>query len=172
MSQNTSNKMTPRKDVLQGNLNAEGLTIGVVTARFNAQVTEKLEAGAIDALKKMGCTMIQAVRVPGAFEVPLASKTLIDSGCDGVVALGAIIRGETTHYDYVCSAVERGCTELAIRSGKPVGFGILTTENDEQAHDRAGGKHGNKGAEAAEVVVELIRLGEIIRDSGERNDLR
>lgn len=144
--------------ILQGEWNAEGLKIGVVTARFNSEVTERLEEGALNALKEMGCPDIRPVRVPGAFEVPLAAKALLDAGCDGVVALGAVIRGETTHYDYVCSSVERGCTELQLKTGKPVGFGILTTENDEQAMERAGGKHGNKGAEAAQVVVEMIRL--------------
>jgi 6,7-dimethyl-8-ribityllumazine synthase len=144
-------------NVLQGEWDGAGLKIGVVTARFNSEVTEKLEEGALRELRELG-TEIVAVRVPGAFEVPLAAKALLDAGCDGVVALGAVIRGETSHYDYVCSAVERGCTELQLRTGKPVGFGILTTDNDEQAMDRAGGKHGNKGAESAQVVVEMIRL--------------
>lgn len=146
--------------ILQGAWDASGLKIGVVTARFNSEVTYKLEEGALKALKEMGCAEsdIRAVRVPGAFEVPLAAKALLDAGCHGVVALGAVIRGETSHYDYVCTSVERGCTELQLRSGKPVGFGILTTDNDEQALDRAGGRHGNKGAEAAQVVVEMISL--------------
>ena len=142
----------------QGEMKADGLKIGVVTARFNHEVTYKLEAGALKALEEMGCKSIRAVRVPGAFEIPLAAKHLLDAGYDAVVALGAVIRGETTHYDYVCSAVERGCTELQLVSGKPVAFGVLTTENDEQALDRAGGKHGNKGAEAAQVAVEMVRL--------------
>lgn len=144
----------------QGARDARGLKIGVVTARFNPEITERLEAGALQALKEMGIAGddLWAVRVPGAFEVPLAAKALLDAGCDGVVALGAVIRGETTHYDSVCSAVERGCTELQLRTGKPVGFGILTTENDEQALERAGGQHGNKGSEAAQVVVEMVRL--------------
>jgi len=145
-------------DIWQGEWDGSGLKIGVVTARFNSEVTEKLEAGALRELKEMGCKDVIAVRVPGAVEVPLAAKALLEAGCDGVVALGAVIRGETSHYDYVCSSVERGCTELQLRTGKPVGFGILTTEDDEQAMDRAGGKHGNKGAECAQVVVEMIRL--------------
>jgi 6,7-dimethyl-8-ribityllumazine synthase len=144
--------------VLQGEWDASGLKIGVVTARFNSEVTEKLEEGALRELKEMGCKEIVAVRVAGAVEVPLAAKWLLDAGCDGVVALGAVIRGETSHYDYVCSSVERGCTELQLRTGRPVAFGILTTENEEQALDRAGGKHGNKGAECAQVTVEMVRL--------------
>lgn len=101
---------------------------------------------------------VYAVRVPGAVEIPLACQALFDKGCDGVVALGAVIRGETSHYDYVCTSVERGVTTLMLDYKKPIGFGVLTTENDEQALDRAGGKHGNKGAEAAEVVIEMIGL--------------
>jgi 6,7-dimethyl-8-ribityllumazine synthase len=156
---------TSQKNDLQ---NAKGLKIGVVTARWNPDVTDKLEEGALSALREMGCTEsdIRAVSVPGCFEVPLAVKALLEVGCDGVIALGAVIRGETTHYDYVCSSVERGCTELQLRFGKPVGFGILTTENDEQAHDRAGGKHGNKGAECARVVVEMVRLLDSINSTG------
>ena len=144
--------------ISQGEHDGKGLKVGVVTARFNPEVTEKLEQGALKKLEELGCEDIQAVRVPGAFEIPLAAKAMLDAGFDAVVALGAIIRGETSHYDYVCSAVERGCTELQIRTGKPVAFGVLTTENDDQALDRAGGRHGNKGAEAAEVAVEMVRL--------------
>lgn len=146
------------------NLSAKGLRVGIVTARFNSNVTYKLEEGAREELLKLGIAPddIAQVRVPGAFEVPLAVKALLQTGCDGVVALGAVIRGETTHYDYVCSSVERGCTQTQLETGKPIGFGILTTENEEQAFDRAGGKHGNKGAEAAQVTVEMIRLLELI----------
>lgn len=149
-------------NILQGTWNAEGLKIGVVTARFNSEVTEKLEEGALRALQEMACQEVRAVRVAGAFEIPLAAKALLDAGCDGVVALGAVIRGETSHYDFVCAAVERGCTELQLQSGKPVAFGVLTTENEEQALERAGGRHGNKGAEAAQVAVEMVRLLKMI----------
>lgn len=136
------------------------IKIGVVTARFNREVTEKLERGAMEALEKAGLksSQIKAVTVPGAFEVPLAAKALIEGGCDGVVALGAVIRGDTSHYDYVCEAVERGCSSLQLLTGRPVAFGILTTDNEEQAHARAGGVHGNKGFEAAEVALEMVRL--------------
>jgi 6,7-dimethyl-8-ribityllumazine synthase len=143
---------------LQGKWDATGLKVGIVTARFNSEVTELLEKGALGELEQLGCSEIKAVRVAGAFEIPLAAKALLDAGCDGVVALGAVIRGETTHYDYVCAAVERGCSDLMLKYGKPVGFGVLTTENDDQAMARAGGKHGNKGAEAAQVTVEMIQL--------------
>jgi 6,7-dimethyl-8-ribityllumazine synthase len=157
MSRNSSYIQLPQ-------LSAKGLRIGIVTGRFNLGVTEKLETGAREELLKLGADPdnITQVRVPGAFEIPLAAKALLEAGCDGVVALGAVIRGETTHYDYVCSAVERGCTETSLQLGKPIGFGILTTENEEQAYDRAGGKHGNKGAEAAQVTVEMARLLSVI----------
>lgn len=101
---------------------------------------------------------ILALRVPGAVEIPLACQALFDKGCDGVVALGCVIRGETSHYDYVCTSVERGVTTLMLEYKKPIGFGVLTTENDDQAMDRAGGKHGNKGADCAQVVHEMIGL--------------
>ncbi len=157
--------MSKKTDILQGAWDAAGLTIGVVTARFNSEVTEKLEMGAINELTEMGCKQIRAVRVAGAVEVPLAAKWLLEDGCDAVVALGAVIRGETSHYDYVCSSVERGVTELQLQTGKPVAFGILTTDNDEQALARAGGKHGNKGAECAQVAVEMVRLNQMIKSA-------
>jgi len=134
--------------------------IGVVTAKFNSEVTDKLEAGALATLRELGCSEsnIVAVKVPGAFEIPLAVQALLSGGCDAVVALGAVIRGDTSHYDYVCNAVERGCSELQLKYHKPVAFGVLTTDTDEQALDRAGGKHGNKGAEAAQVAIEMVNL--------------
>jgi len=131
--------------------------VGVVTARFNSEVTDKLEAGALGYLEGTGLA-VMAVKVPGAVEIPLACKALFDAGCTGVVALGAVIRGETSHYDYVCNSVERGITALMLEYNRPIGFGVLTTENEEQAMDRAGGKHGNKGEEAAQVVLEMMGL--------------
>ncbi|MBX7230887.1 MAG: 6,7-dimethyl-8-ribityllumazine synthase [Bdellovibrionales bacterium] len=135
-------------------------SIGIVTARFNFEVTQKLEAGAHSKLQEMGVTpdSIHLVRVPGSYEIPLAAKWLLASGCDGVVALGAVIRGDTSHYDYVCQSVERGCTTLQLETGCPVVFGVLTTENEEQAHARAGGSMGNKGSEASEVLMEMLNL--------------
>jgi 6,7-dimethyl-8-ribityllumazine synthase len=134
------------------------LRIAVVTARFNDEITSKLEDGAFDLLEEIGAEIL-SVKVPGAIEIPLAVQALFDRKIiDGVVALGCVIRGDTSHYDYVCQSVERGCSELMLQYKKPVGFGILTTENEEQAHARAGGEHGNKGYEAAQVVVEMIGL--------------
>ncbi len=142
------------------------LKIGIVTARFNSEITEKLELGAREALikAKLDSSQVKVVRVPGAIEIPLAVKALLEAGYDGVVALGAVIRGETSHYDYVCNSVERGCSQLMLDFGRPVGFGVLTTENDEQAMARAGGKHGHKGFEAAQVVLEMIETLKEIRN--------
>lgn len=136
------------------------LKIGIVTARFNSEITEKLEEGALQFFDSLETSDIEVlvVKVPGAVEIPVTCQTLFDIGCDGVVALGAVIRGETSHYDYVCNSVERGITELMLAYNRPIGFGVLTTENEEQALDRCGGKHGNKGAEAAQVVMEMIGL--------------
>ena len=131
--------------------------IGVVTSRFNSEITEKLEEGAIGYLESCGAKIF-AVRVPGAVEIPLAAQALLDKGCDGVVVCGAVIRGDTSHYDLVCNSVERGIAQLMLAYKKPIGFGVITTENDQQAEDRAGGKHGNKGQEAAQVTIEMIGL--------------
>jgi 6,7-dimethyl-8-ribityllumazine synthase len=134
--------------------------IAVVAARFNHEVTDKLLNGCVERLKESGFSSEKVVvyRVPGAFEIPLIAQALLEQGVRGVVALGAVIRGDTTHYDYVCASVERGCTELQLKFGKPVVFGVLTTENEEQAFDRVGGSHGHKGRDAADTVIEMIEL--------------
>lgn len=134
------------------------LKIGIVTAQFNSEITERLEAGACSTLLAAGVELV-TVQVPGAIEIPLACQALLlDCNCDGVVALGAVIRGETSHYDYVCSSVERGITQLMLEIRKPIGFGILTTENEEQAFARVGGVHGHKGIETAQVVLKMLQL--------------
>lgn len=132
------------------------MKIAVVVAEFNREVTEKLEAGALQALKASKVKHIHVSHVPGAYEIPLIAKAYLDKGVDAVIALGAVIRGETTHYDYVCGSVERGCTQLQLEYKKPVVFGVLTTENEEQAFDRVGGSHGHKGKEAAEVAIKMV----------------
>jgi len=149
------------------------LKIGVVTSRFNSDVTELLEKGALDYLSGLDQDIeILSIRVPGAVEIPLACQALLDQGCEGVIALGAVIRGETSHYDYVCTSVERGVTQLMLDYKKPIGFGVLTTENEEQALARAGGDHGNKGAECAEVVLEMIGLLESLGSSAQKANLK
>lgn len=140
------------------------LKIGIVTSRFNPEVTDRLEAGAKKTLEAAGVHIV-TIKVPGAIEIPAACQALLlHGGCDGVVALGAVIRGETSHYDYVCNSVERGISQLILETQKPIGFGILTTENDEQAMDRVGGAHGHKGVETAEVVLEMIATLRKIRE--------
>ena len=136
--------------------------IGIVTSRFNEEVTQLLLEGALEKLKEydIQLSQIESVSVPGAVEIPLAAQLLLRSGCHGVIALGAVIRGETTHYDYVCNSVERGCSQLALTENKPVIFGVLTTENDEQAMDRVGGRHGHKGKDAADTLIEMLGLVE------------
>lgn len=136
------------------------MIIGVVTAKFNSEITLELEKGAIATLKEAGLSdhQIWSVRVPGAVEIPLATKALFEKGCDAVVTLGAVIRGETAHFDYVCQSVERGVTTLMLELGKPIGFGVLTTENEDQAFARTIGHHGNKGSEAAITVLEMLEV--------------
>lgn len=134
--------------------------LGIVTSRFNDEVTSQLENGAVERLLELGAKEEQLLRlsVPGAVEIPVAAQALLKRGCMGVIALGAVIRGETAHFDYVCRSVERGCSNVALEFGRPVAFGVLTVDNDEQALERIGGRHGHKGREAAEVVVEMIQL--------------
>lgn len=142
------------------------MKIGVVTSKFNLEITEKLEHGALEYLQEQAELLdleLWAVRVPGAVEIPLACQALFAKGCQGVVALGAVIRGGTAHFEYVCQSVERALTELIIANEKPIGFGVLTVDNWEQAADRAGGKHGNKGQEAAQAVVEMLALLKTIK---------
>ncbi|OFZ12499.1 MAG: 6,7-dimethyl-8-ribityllumazine synthase [Bdellovibrionales bacterium RBG_16_40_8] len=136
--------------------------IGVVTSRFNDEITTKLLEGALNKLTELGMTteQILSVSVPGAYEIPLAAKWLLEKECAGIIALGAVIRGETSHYDYVCSAVERGCTTLQLEYGSPVVFGVLTTDNESQAINRIGGLHGHKGEDAAAILIEMLNLKE------------
>lgn len=144
--------------VLKSQVQSEILKIGVVVSKFNRQVTEKLEQGALETLKQSGVKHIFLTHVPGAIEIPLVTKKLIKQGCDGVVALGCVIRGETSHYEFVCNSVERGCLSLQLETGIPIGMGVLTTETSLQALERAGGKKGHKGSDAASVTLEMIGL--------------
>ena len=133
--------------------------VGIAVARFNDIVTSRLLEGARSLLARRGVppTHIEVMEVPGAFELPLAAQWLVDHAkCDGVVALGAVIRGTTSHYDHVCSAATSGLTNLQLSRGVPVGFGVLTCDTLEQAFDRAGGKLGNKGGETADTVLEML----------------
>lgn len=138
---------------------SEKKKIAIVTALFNEELTKKLEYGAVELLSQNDLQPYARVYVPGAVEIPLAVKALLEKkDCDGVVALGLVIRGETSHYDYVCNAVERGCSQLQLSYNKPVGFGVLTTENRGQAEARCGGTKGNKGEEAAQVTLDMLQV--------------
>ena len=148
-------------DVKTGKLNAQGRAFGIVVARFNDFVTGKLLEGAVDTLVRLGAAEddITVAWVPGAFEIPLAAEKLAAGGeVAAVICLGTVIRGQTPHFDYVAGQCAAGIAAAGQRTGVPVILGVLTTETMEQAIDRAGGKMGNKGAEAAEAAVEMADL--------------
>ena len=147
--------------IYEGKLIAQGIRVGIVAARFNEFIVSKLLSGCEDALVRHGVREedIAVAWVPGAFEIPLAALKLAQSGkYDAVIALGAVIRGSTSHYDYVCAEVSKGVAHAALESGVPVLFGVLTTDTIEQAIERAGSKAGNKGAECAQGAIEMVDL--------------
>jgi len=142
-------------------LDATGMRFAVVASRWNDLVTSRLLRGALECLERHGApaSSLATVRVPGSWEIPLAARKAARSGrFDAVVALGAIIRGETSHFDVLAAAVTQGLTDVSLETGIPVGLGVLTTETLDQALDRAGGKMGNKGAEAAEAAIEMVHV--------------
>ena len=146
---------------LEGKISAEGYRFGLVVSRFNDFISSKLVEGAVDALKRHGATEEQLlmVKVPGAFEIPLVAKKLAESGkVDAVICLGAVIRGSTPHFDYVAAEVSKGIAVVALDTKVPVAFGVLTTDNLEQAIERAGTKSGNKGWDAAMAAMEMVNL--------------
>ncbi|WP_096201039.1 6,7-dimethyl-8-ribityllumazine synthase [Bacillus sp. FJAT-45350] len=148
--------------VYEGNLVGSGLKVGIVVGRFNEFITSKLLGGAEDALKRHGVDEagIDVAWVPGAFEIPFAAKKMLDTNkYDAVITLGTVIRGATPHFDFVCSEVAKGVATLALQTGKPVIFGVLTTDTIEQAIERAGTKAGNKGWDAATAAIEMANLG-------------
>ena len=147
--------------ILEGKLLAKGMRVAIVVARFNEFITTKLLGGAEDTLLRHGCedTNITVVWVPGAFEIPFAAKKLAESKkYDAIICLGAVIRGATSHYDYVCAEVSKGVALVNMETGVPCAFGVLTTENIEQAVERAGTKAGNKGSDAAATAIEMVNL--------------
>ena len=147
--------------ILEGNVVAEGIKIGIVAARFNEFIVSKLVGGAQDACVRHGVKDedIDLAWVPGAFEIPVIAKKMAASGkYDAVICLGAVIRGATSHYDYVCNEVSKGVASVSLETGVPVMFGVVTTENIEQAIERAGTKAGNKGYDCAMGALEMIDL--------------
>jgi 6,7-dimethyl-8-ribityllumazine synthase len=147
--------------VIEGELVVRDLRFAVVTTRFNEFVVDSLLKGALDALRRHGATdkQIEIVRVPGAFDLPVAARKLATSRrYEALIALGAVIRGQTPHFDYVAGECASGLARIALESGVPIAFGVLTTDTMEQAVDRAGGKAGNKGADAALAALEMANL--------------
>lgn len=147
--------------ILEGQLIGKGKRFGIVVSRFNDFITEKLLGGAMDGLLRTGVkeSDIQVIKVPGAFEIPLAAKKVVQTGnYDAIICLGAVIRGATPHFDYVCAEVSKGVAQVSLDSGVPVIFGVVTTDSVEQAIERAGTKSGNKGWHAAISAVEMANL--------------
>ena len=152
--------------LLEGKVVArEGMKVGIVAARFNEFIVSKLVSGAVDGLVRHGVeeSNITTAWVPGAFEIPLIAQKMVQSGkYDAIIALGAVIRGSTSHYDYVCNEVSKGIAQVSMQTGTPVMFGVITTENIEQAIERAGTKAGNKGYDCALGAIEMVNLIEQI----------
>ena len=147
--------------IYEGKLVSEGIRVGIVAARFNEFIVSKLLSGCEDGLLRHGVRSedIAVAWVPGAFEIPLAAQAMAKSGkYDAVITLGAVIRGATSHYDYVCAEVSKGVANVSLNTGVPVLFGVITTENIEQAIERAGTKAGNKGYDCALSAVEMVNL--------------
>jgi 6,7-dimethyl-8-ribityllumazine synthase len=162
--------MTDEIQVYEGKLVAPtGARFAIAAARFNELIVDRLVEGAVDALRRHGVADgdISIAKVPGAFELPLLCQRLAASGkVDAVIALGAVIRGATPHFDYVCSSAASGCTSASTGTGVPVVFGVLTTDTIEQATERAGTKAGNKGADAAVAAIEMVSLGKRLGEAG------
>ncbi len=155
--------------VCEGQLDARGLRFALIASRFNSFVTERLLAGALDALQRTGAAEsdIEIVRVPGSWEMPAAAAVLArQQRFDAIICLGAVIRGETPHFDYIAAEAAKGLAQVSMETGVPVAFGVLTTNTLEQAIDRAGAKGGNKGYEAAMTAVEMANLLRSLRQSG------
>lgn len=151
---------------IQGSLIATGLKFAIVVARFNSFITDRLLEAAIDTLTRSGCdpASIDVVKVPGSWELALAVKTVAElKRHDAIIALGAVIRGDTPHFDYVASQAASGLSQIPLQTGIPVAFGVLTTNTVEQAIDRAGAKSGNKGADAAVTAIEMANLLRCLR---------
>lgn len=147
--------------IYEGKLVSEGVKVGIVATRFNELIVSKLLSGCEDVLRRLGVREedIAVAWVPGAFEIPLITSKMAKSGkYDAIIALGAVIRGSTSHYDYVCSEVSKGIANVSLNSDIPVIFGVLTTDTIEQAIERAGTKAGNKGAACAQSAIEMVNL--------------
>ena len=159
-----------KPEMIDGELSASGLRFGIVVSRFNSFITERLSAAALEALERAGATSkdVDLVHVPGAFELPLAAKKLAATGrYEALIAIGCVLRGETTHYDYVCAETARGLQLAQMDSGLPIIFCVLTCDTLEQAIDRAGLKGGNKGFEAGLAAIEMAQLSRRLRGASD-----
>jgi 6,7-dimethyl-8-ribityllumazine synthase len=145
---------------IEGDLQGQGLKVAIVVSRFNSFITDRLVEGALDGLKRHGVDEkdVSVMKVPGSFELPLGVRRAAKGKVDAVIALGALIRGGTPHFDYLCAEVTKGIAQVTLDSGVPVAFGVLTTDTVEQAIERAGSKSGNKGFEAALSAIEMAKL--------------
>jgi len=151
----------PQIETIEGQLSAKGKKFGLIASRFNDFITERLLGGALDALKRNGAdeANITIVKVPGAFEIPLVAQKMAEKKTyDAIICVGAVIRGATSHYDYVCAEVSKGIASVSLNAGIPILFGILTTDTIEQAIERAGSKAGNKGFESAMAAIEMANI--------------
>lgn len=150
---------------IEGQLDCKGLKIALIAGRFNDFIVERLIGGAVDYLVRHGCEKenMELIKVPGAFEIPVVTKKLAESGkYDGIVVLGTVIRGATPHFDYVCNECAKGVAQVSMDNNLPIGFGLLTCDTIDQAIERAGSKAGNKGVEAASAMLETVRVMEQI----------
>jgi len=150
---------------IQGSLVATGLRLAIVTTRWNHFITDRLVEGALDTIERHGgdAAATVLIKVPGAFEIPLAVSQLAKSGkYDAIIAIGAVIRGSTPHFDYVAGEATKGISQVSVATGVPIAFGVITADTIEQAIERAGTKMGNKGAEAALVAIEMANLGKVL----------
>ena len=153
-------------DTYQGTLRAEGFKIGIVLSRFNQFISERLLEGALDALYRLGAKKddISIFKVPGSFEIPLVAKKIaLAKKVDGIIALGALIRGDTPHFDFLGAEVTKGLAQISMEDGVPISYGVLTVDTIEQGIERAGSKSGNKGTDSAFALIETLNL---IRESG------
>ena len=146
--------------IIEGNIDAQDLKVAIIVSRFNSFITEKLVDGAIDAfLRHNGSEEnITLIKVPGAFEIPMVLSKIADNSFDGVLCLGAVIRGSTPHFDFIANETSKGIAQISLRSKMPISFGILTTDTIEQAIERAGTKMGNKGFDAMNALIEMAQL--------------
>ncbi|SEA55883.1 6,7-dimethyl-8-ribityllumazine synthase [Desulfuromusa kysingii] len=148
-------------EIIEGQLRAAGQKFAIVVSRFNSFICERLVEGALDTLSRHGAekTNLKVIRVPGAFEIPLVAKKLAEQCTyDAIICLGAVIKGDTPHFDYVCAEVAKGIASVSLELGVPISFGVLTTNSIEQAIERAGTKSGNKGEDAALTAIEMVNL--------------